>query len=84
MRFKGGIAMPFVREQFDADRFQHPQITEYPADLERFTIPCAVCRRPLYVDEETKNSIERAIEHDLDNGLTCPDCEQDYDRLAFE
>lgn len=76
--------MPRLREQFDADRFEQRPAFEAESAIHRFEIPCSACGRPLFVDEETMQSFQRSTNQDLDTGLTCAECEQEYDRLAFE
>jgi hypothetical protein len=73
-----------LREQLDADRFEQRQALELKSETHRFEIPCSACGRPLYVEEDTMRALERSTRQDLDNGFMCTDCEQEYDRLAFE
>ena len=75
--------MPRLREEFDADQLADRPVTEYPLGANRFEIPCGVCGRVIYVDEERKREFERAMEFELDNKSTCDDCEQEYDELAY-
>lgn len=68
-----------IHEQFDGDRFPPDQATYYRSSMKRCEVPCHICGRPLYVGRNTKSEIERAIEHDLENPLTCSDCERTID-----
>lgn len=76
--------IPTPREQFDGDRVSENEAKSVRSDIYRFEIPCSVCGRSLYVDKETKQKLERESRQDLDNKFTCAECEQDYDRVAFE
>lgn len=76
--------MPRLREQFDSDRIMRDEMTEYATAVNRFEVRCSVCGRSLYIDEVGKQDLERALAHDLDNTIICRECDEDYDRLAFE
>lgn len=75
--------MTRLREEFDADKTERSPVTEYPTTASPFEIPCAVCGRSWYVDDETGRESLRAIHEEFDNKFTCPECEQDYDELAY-
>jgi hypothetical protein len=76
--------MQRLREEFDSDLITGNTATEYRTETNRYEMPCCVCGKILYIDEEAKADLERALEHDLDNTLTCLECEQDAERLAYE
>lgn len=76
--------MPRLHEEFDSDRIVQDTVTEYPTTENKFEVACSVCNKPMYIDEKTKEDLERALERDLDYDFTCTDCEADYDRLAFD
>ena len=78
-RLNGGGPMITSHEQFDADRLSPNQATYYRSAMNRCEVPCHICGRPLYVGTSTKNEIERSIAHDLENPLTCSECERDFD-----
>jgi hypothetical protein len=59
-------------------------MAEYRTSTNRFELPCSVCGKTLFVDEETKEDFDRAARQDLDYNLTCLDCDQEYDGLAYE
>ncbi|HEX6127288.1 MAG TPA: hypothetical protein VFZ23_18095 [Pyrinomonadaceae bacterium] len=75
--------MQRLREEFDADRIERGRPTYYPLKTNRWEAACSVCGRSLYVDDDTKQYLERMIELDLESKLTCPECEAEYDVLAF-
>jgi hypothetical protein len=72
-----------LREEFDADVMTGPVPTDYRTETNRHEVPCSVCGKPFYIDDETKEDIERALENDLDNPFVCFDCEEEYDELAY-
>jgi hypothetical protein len=76
--------MQRLREEFDSDLIPEQCSTEYRTTTNQYEIPCSVCAKILFVNEETKRDFDRAIEQDLDFTLTCFDCDQDYDRIAYE
>ena len=76
--------MQRLRQEFDSDLITQYRPSEYRTATNRFEVPCSVCAKILFVDEDTKREFERSIEQDLDYTLTCFDCEQEYDRLAYE
>jgi hypothetical protein len=76
--------MIVVREQFDADREPTNLASQYRSATDRVEMQCGVCGRPLYVGQDTKREIERAIEHDLGNPLICGECERNRYSLYFE
>ena len=76
--------MTRLREEFDSDLITRNRSTEYRSTTNRYEMPCSVCGKVLFVDEETKRDIERSIERDLDDKFTCYQCEEEYDSLAFE
>ena len=65
-----------IHEQFDGDRIPPEQASYYRSAMARCEVPCHICGRPLYVGTSTKCEIERAMAHDLDNPLTCYECER--------
>ena len=80
----GGVVMVRLREEFDSDLIQRNRSSDYRSTTNCYEIPCSVCGKILFVDEDTKADFDRAETHDLDNRFTCYECEQEYDRLAFE
>ena len=76
--------MTRLHEQFDGDRVERIPVTEYRSMMNRFEIPCSVCGRPLFVDQDTKREIQRSLDRDLENTLTCAECERNLDESAFE
>ena len=75
--------MPRIHEQFDGDRVTPGVVMDYRSVTNRVEIPCRICGRALYVGESTAHEIERAIEHDLDNPVTCSECERNFDESEF-
>jgi hypothetical protein len=75
--------MARLHAQYDTDPVTPGMVTAFRTVTNRFEIPCRVCGRPLYVGESTAHEIERAIEHDLDNPLTCSECERSVDELDY-
>lgn len=71
--------MTVIHEQFDGDRTPTNEGAFYRSNMQRCEVPCHICGRPLFVGKSTKSEIERAIEHDLGNPLTCSDCERNDD-----
>ena len=76
--------MPRTRQEFDADRISEYEVADYRSTMNRYEIPCSVCQRLVFVNEDVKRDFDRGVERDLDNTFMCQDCEQEYDRLAFE
>lgn len=76
--------MPRLREEFDSDLITRHRPSEYRTTVNQYEVPCIVCGKILFVNEDTKRDFDRAIEQDLDYTLTCFDCDQEYDRLAYE
>jgi hypothetical protein len=76
--------MPRLREEFDSDLITGYRPAEYRSATDRYELPCSVCGKTLFVDEDTKRDLERASERDLDYAFTCSDCDQEYDGLAYE
>lgn len=76
--------MPRLREEFDSDLITRHRPADYRTTVNQYEVPCSVCGKILFVDDDTKRDFERAIERDLDYRLTCFECEQEYDRLAYE
>ena len=76
--------MPRLREEFDSDLITRHRPAEYRTPTNEYEFPCSVCGKSLFVSEDTKRDIDRAIEQDLDYTLTCLDCDQEYDGLAYE
>jgi hypothetical protein len=73
-----------LREEFDADVMTGPVPTDYRTETNRHEIPCSICGKPYYVDDQTKEDLERAFENDLENPFICVDCqEEEYDELAY-
>ena len=75
--------MPRLREEFDSDLITRHRPAEYRTTTNQFELPCSVCEKILFVDQDTKQDFDRAIERDLDYTLTCLDCDQEYDGLAY-
>ena len=73
-----------LREGFDADLIHRNQATDYRSATNRYEIACGECGKIFYVDEDSKADFERAATHDLEYKFTCSECEEEYDRLAFE
>ena len=76
--------MQRLREEYDADMIKTNEPTEYKTGLNRCELSCGVCGKLFYVDKETLESYEKALEHDLDNQFICLECEQEYEDLAYE
>lgn len=76
--------MQRVREEFDADQATLDLPVTYKTNKNRFEIACDICHRTYYVDKWTFEEVEQAMSHDSEYRFICPDCEQDYDVLAFE
>ena len=47
-------------------------------------VRCAMCARTVYVDEETFDFANEAIESGLDNPFRCEICAEEYDDLVYE
>lgn len=75
--------MPRLREEFDSDLTTRPRPADYRTATNQFEVPCSVCGKTLFVDADTKQDFDRAVERDLDYTLTCVDCDQEYDGLAY-
>ena len=73
-----------LREEFDSDLITRHRPGEYRTTVNQYEVPCSVCSKILFVDEDTKRDFDRAIEQDLDYRLMCFECDQEYDRLAYE
>lgn len=76
--------MQRLREEYNADLIKTNEPTEYKTDLNRCELSCSVCGKLFYVDKETLESYEKALEHDSDNQFICLECEQEYEDLAYE
>ena len=76
--------MPRLREEFDSDLITRDRPAEWRTTTNNFEVPCSVCGKPLFMDDDTKQVFHRAAELGLDYEPTCLDCEQEYDELAFE
>lgn len=76
--------MPTVRQQFDADVARINEPTEYKTELNIHALNCGVCGQIMYVDQETFDRYERAVECDLDNQFICMNCEHEYEDEAYE
>ena len=76
--------MPRLREELDADRIKTSEPTEYETGQNRYKLPCGVCGQTLYVDRQTLESYEKALEYDPDNQFMCADCELEYEESAHE
>ncbi len=72
-----------LREEFDADVVTGPVPTDYRTDENRNEVNCSVCNKTFYVDDQTKQDLERALEKDLEDQFVCSDCEAEYDELAY-
>lgn len=78
------VVLTRLREEYDADLNQGVAVTEYRTETNRYEVPCGACGRSLYVDEDLKEDLERAIKHDLDNQLLCSQCElEEEERRGF-
>lgn len=73
-----------LRKEYDADLIKPNEPTEYKTELNRYALPCSECGKPIYVDKETLEGYEKALEQDLDNQFICLECEQEYEDSAFE
>jgi hypothetical protein len=81
----GGLMQTRLKEELDADRFEnYSGVTEYKTEKNRHEINCGVCCKMFYADQETYESISRAVEQGLDNPYLCEDCRQEYEEMAFE
>jgi hypothetical protein len=73
-----------LREEFDADVATEPVPTDYRTETNSNEVPCSVCGKTFYVDDQTKQDIERALENDIEDPFVCVDCvEAEYDELAY-
>ena len=45
---------------------------------------CGMCGEIYFVDSETLDSVNTAVQAGLDNPFLCEDCEEAYDEVAFE
>jgi hypothetical protein len=75
--------MQRIREEYDADLLKTNEPTEYKTDLNTHELLCSTCGRFLFVDKETAERYEKAMQHDLDNQFICPDCEREQEELAY-
>lgn len=76
--------MPKLREEADADRVENiVEITDFKTDQNKYELFCGSCGKAFYVDKETSESFNRAMEHDLDNQFLCSDCEREQDEMAY-
>jgi len=76
--------IPRLREEYDADLIKPNEPTEYKTELNRYELPCSVCGKSIYVDKQTLEGYEKALEQDLDNQFICLECEQEYEDSASE
>ena len=75
--------MTRLREEFDSDLITRHRPAEYRTTVNQFEVPCSVCGKILFVNEDTKLDFDRAMERDLDYKITCLECDQEYDGLAY-
>ncbi len=74
-----------LKEEFDGDRAEnYYSITDYVSGRNKYEINCGVCNTTVYADKETSERICRSIEQGLDDSFQCIDCEEEFDKLAFE
>lgn len=45
-------------------------------------VRCGMCGEIYFVDSETHEGVNTAVQEGLDNPFLCDDCEQEYDELA--
>jgi hypothetical protein len=72
-----------IRKQFDSDLATAAEPAEYCSTTNPHEVQCDVCGKPVFVDDDTKMELERALENGLNGGLVCFRCEEDYDELAY-
>jgi hypothetical protein len=58
--------------------------TSYGTYVNRFAARCGMCGGQYFVNESVSAAIHTAAEVGLDNPFMCPDCEEEYDELAYE
>ena len=76
--------MPHLREEADADRIEnYVAMTDHKTEQNLYELFCASCGRVMYVDGETKEQFNRAMQHDLDNQFVCDKCQQEQDEMAY-
>jgi hypothetical protein len=74
--------MTRARAELDADREKTLEPTEYKTEINRYPLPCGVCAKTFYVDEQTLRDFERKIERDPDNQFICTECDLAYEDMA--
>lgn len=58
--------------------------TRYQTVANRHEVRCGMCGDVYYVTASVRDQIAAAIQTGLDNPFSCPDCEAEYDELAYE
>ena len=58
--------------------------TSFRTQENEFEIRCGMCGKINYVDGETFERINSAIQAGLDNPFCCEVCEEEYDDLSYE
>jgi len=80
----GGETMTRTRAEYDADR-QHRHLPKtYMTAENRYEVPCSLCGKAYFFDENAKIDIERTLVEARDNPFICIECENDYDELAHQ
>ena len=58
--------------------------TSFMTERNEHEVRCAMCARTVYVDEETFDFANKAIQSGLDNPFRCEICAEEYDDLVYE
>ena len=58
--------------------------TSFKTGANQHEVRCGMCGDICYVTESIRDQILAAIETGLDNPFSCPNCEAEYDELAYE
>lgn len=76
--------MTRTRAEFDADRQRRHLPTSFETAENRYEMPCSLCGKAYYFDENSKIELDRHFERTDDNAFVCIECERDYDDLAYQ
>lgn len=74
--------MTRMRAEFDADRQRRHLPTSYETAKNRYEVPCSICGKSYFFDENAKLDIERVLVEARDNSFVCIECEKEYEDLA--
>ncbi len=58
--------------------------TTYETVENRHVLRCGMCGEIYFVDSETLDGVNEAVQSGLDNPFLCEDCQEEYDELAYE